>query len=224
VSGAIALLGTTLTAYAYVWEQVEVAHERPPLRRLGLIQVEAVLGIVVAGVTFWFIVIATGATLGVHHETVATAQDAAEALRPFAGRYASVLFGAGLLASAVIAVPVLAGTLAYVVAETFGWRRNLDASFARAPAFYRALLLGLALATLITFAGVSPIALLFASSIAGGIATPLTLVFLMLVAQHDRVMRSHRIGRNLRIAGWFVVAVVGASVLAYLYQTATGAS
>jgi len=222
VSGAIALLGTTLTAYAYVWEQVEVAQQRPPLRRLGLVQAEAALGIIVAGVTFWFILIATGATLGVHHREVQTADDAARALAPFAGKYASLLFAVGLFGSALIAVPVIAGTSAYVLAEAFGWRRSLDATFAGAPRFYRALLICLGIATAIALGGVPPIQLLFASSIAGGIATPLTLAFLMLIAERRDVMRGHRIGGWLRAGGWAVTAIVTASVVLYLYQTATG--
>jgi Mn2+/Fe2+ NRAMP family transporter len=224
VSGTIALLGTTLTAYAYVWEQVVVAQQRPPLRRIGLVQAEAALGIVVAGLTFWFILIATGATLGVHHQQVQTAEDAARALEPFAGRYASLLFAIGLFGSALIAVPVIAGTSAYVLAEAFGWRRSLDVTFARAPRFYRALLISIGIATAIAFAGVSPIQLLLASSIAGGIATPLTLAFLMLIAERRDVMRAHRVRGPLLVGGWLVTAIVGASVALYLYQTVTGAS
>jgi Mn2+/Fe2+ NRAMP family transporter len=224
VGGAIALLGTTLTAYAYVWETVEVAQQRPPLRRLGLVQAEAALGIIIAGLTFWFILVATGATLGVHHHDVETAQDAAQALAPFAGPYAAALFAVGLLGSALIAVPVIAGTCAYVVAEAFGWRRSLDVTFARAPRFYWALLLSIGVATLVALAGVSPIQLLLASSIAGGIATPLTLVFLMLIAQRADVMRGHRVAGWLRAGGWGVTAIVAASVALYLYQTVTGQS
>jgi Mn2+/Fe2+ NRAMP family transporter len=224
VSGAIALLGTTLTAYAYVWEQVEVAKQRPPLRHLGLVQAEAALGIIVAGITFWFILIATGATLGVHHHAVETAEDAAQALAPFAGPYASLLFAIGLLASALIAVPVIAGTCAYVLAEAFGWRRSLDVTFAHAPQFYRALLISLGVATLIALAGVPPIALLYWSSIAGGIATPLTLVFLMLIAERRDVMHKYQLGGWLRVGGWSVTTIVTASVAIYLYQTVTGQS
>lgn len=222
VSGAIALLGTTLTSYAYVWETVEVARERPPLRRLGLVQAEAVLGTVVAGITFWFIVVAAGATLGAHHHEVQTAEDAAAALAPIAGPYASILFAVGLLGSALLAVPVIAGTSAYVVAETFGWRRSLDASFARAPRFYAALLISLVAGAALALVGIAPIALLFTSSIAGGIATPLTLVFLMLLAARRDVMRRHLVGPWLRLAGWVVTAVVAASAVAYLVQVALG--
>ena len=222
VSGAIALLGTTLTSYAYVWETIEVAQERPPLRRIGLVQADAALGTVVAGIAFWFIVVATGATLGVHHKTVETAQDAAQALAPIAGKWSSVLFGVGLLGSALLAVPVLAGTSAYVMAEMFGWRRSLDSSFARAPQFYRAMLASLAISTAIAFAGISPIALLYVSSIVAGIATPITLILMLLVARNRLVMRQHRLSTWLMTAGWGVAAIVVAATVAYFYQTVTG--
>lgn len=222
VAGAIALLGTSLTAYAYVWETIEVSHDRPPLRRLGLVQVDAVAGMVFAGIAFYFIVICTGATLGVHHHMVATAQDAAAALTPIAGRYASVLFGIGLFASALLAVPVLAGTNAYVTAEMFGWRASLDAKFSHARAFYVALLLSLAVATAIAYAGVQPIALLFAASIAGGLGTPITLTLMLLVAGDKRVMGRHCVSRRLLAAGWGVNAVVIAACAIYFYQLVTG--
>ena len=137
ISGAIALLGTTLTAYAYVWQTIEMSEESTPLSRLGLVQVDATLGTIIAGATFWFIVIATGATLGVHHKTVQTAQDAADALTPFAGHWAKLLFGIGVLASALIAIPVIGATSAYVASEMFGWGGGIDKKFWHAKASYR---------------------------------------------------------------------------------------
>jgi Mn2+/Fe2+ NRAMP family transporter len=205
VAGALALLGTTLTSYAYVWETIEEAQEKPSLDHLGLVQVDAGLGMVMAGVIFWFIIIGTGATLGVHHKPVRTAQDAAAALAP--------------LASAVLAVPVLAGTSAYVMAEAFGWRASLDERFARAPAFYASLLLSLAVGVSIAYVGVRPIRLLFLSGIAGGLATPVTLAFMMRAARDRRVMGDHRIGGRLAAAGWLVAAVVTTASVLYLWQT-----
>jgi len=222
VAGALALLGTTLTSYAYVWETIEVAQERPPIRRLGLVQVDAALGMIGAGVSFWFILIATGATLGVHHKVVQTAQDAAAALAPLAGPHAAMLFGIGLLASALIAVPVLAGTSAYVIAEMFGWRRSLDAKFARARGFYVSLLLSLAVSTGIAYAWNDPIQILFYSGIAGGLGTPITLVFMMLIAHNREVMHKHAIGGALAAGGWIVTAIVIAACAVYLFQVATG--
>jgi Mn2+/Fe2+ NRAMP family transporter len=222
VSGALALLGTTLTAYAYVWETIEQSEEKPRLNRLGLVQVDAALGIVVAGLTFWFILIATGATLGVHHQKVDTAAQAAEALAPIAGKYAQLIFAIGLLGSALIAIPVIAGTCAYVAAEMFGWRRSLDAKFDRARAFYLTLTGCTAIAVAIGFLGVKPIALLYYSGIAGGITTPFTLILMLLVARNPRVMRRHVVKPWLAVAGWIVVAIVTASAVVYLVQTLTG--
>jgi len=222
VAGALALLGTTLTAYAYVWETIELSEEKPPLRRLGLVQVDAALGIVVAGLTFWFILVATGATLGVHHQHVDTADQAAQALAPLAGKYASLVFGVGLLGSALVAIPVIAGTSAYVASEMFGWRRSLDATFQDAPRFYLMLIGCVAVSTGIAFAGIKPITLLFYSGIAGGIATPLTMVLMLLIGRNHKVMHQMRIAPWLAVAGWCVTAIVTAASAIYLFQTLSG--
>jgi Mn2+/Fe2+ NRAMP family transporter len=217
-AGTIALLGTTLTAYAYVWETIEMSEERPKLMNLGLVQADAALGTVIAGIVFWFIVVATAATLGTHHQQVQTAQDAANALAPLAGRWASLLFGVGLFGSSAIALPVLAGTSAYVVAEMFGWRKGIDAKFQQAPFFYGVVFGTLAIAVGIAFLGVQPIALLFAASIAGGLATPITLFFVLLAAGSTKLMGSFRPPLWLRVAGWVVFAVVSAASILYLLQ------
>jgi Mn2+/Fe2+ NRAMP family transporter len=163
-------------------------------------------------------VVATAATLGTHHQQVQTAQDAANALAPLAGRWASLLFGVGLFGSSAIALPVLAGTSAYVVAEMFGWRKGIDAKFQQAPFFYGVVFGTLAIAVGIAFLGVQPIALLFAASIAGGLATPITLFFVLLAAGSTKLMGSFRPPLWLRVAGWVVFAVVSAASILYLLQ------
>lgn len=220
-SAAIALLGTTLTAYAYVWETIQMSEERPRLMHLGLVQADAALGTVIAGISFWFIVIATGATLGIHHHRVETVQDAAQALQPLAGRWSSLLFGIGLLGSSLIALPVLAGTSAYVVAEMFGWRKGIDAHFQQAPYFYGVVIATLIIAVGVSYLGVQPVRLLFAGSIAGGIATPVTLFFVLLAAQNEDLMGRFKLRGWLLASGWLVFAIVTASVVFYLYQTFT---
>ena len=222
VSGALALLGTTLTAYAYVWETIELSEEKPKLRRLGLVQVDAALGIVVAGLTFWFILVATGATLGTHHHQVQTAQEAAQALAPVAGKYASLVFAIGLLGSALVAIPVIAGTSAYVAAEMFGWRHSLDAKFARARRFYLTLSGCVLVSVVIGLAGVPPIKLLFFSGIAGGIATPFTMALMLLVGRNRSIMHQLRIPAWLAVAGWCVTLIVTSATVIYLAQTLTG--
>jgi Mn2+/Fe2+ NRAMP family transporter len=224
IAGAIALLGTTLTAYAYVWQEIEISEERQPLRRMGLVQVDATFGAIAAGVTFWFIVIATGATLGVHGKQVHTAAEAAQALAPAAGRFASILFGIGLIGSALLALPVLLATSAYVVSEMFGWAGKLDARFFQAPRFYLTMVAIAIAASGIAFIGIPPIRLLFISSIAGGIATPITLVFLLLAASQHATPEHAPISPWLRAGGWAVTAIVTIAAITFLYQTLTGSS
>jgi Mn2+/Fe2+ NRAMP family transporter len=217
-SAAIALLGTTLTAYAYVWETIETSENPVRLRQLGLVQADAGLGAIIAGLSFWCIVIATGATLGVQHHAVNTVQDAAQALAPIAGHAASLLFGIGLLGSAMISLPVLAGTSAYVVAEMFGWRKGVDAKFQQARRFYVVVVATLAVGVAIALVGIPPVHLLFIGSIAGGLATPITLFFLLLAANNDTLMGAFRPPRWLQVAGWITFGIVTASALIFLFQ------
>ncbi|MGZ3517546.1 MAG: NRAMP family divalent metal transporter [Vulcanimicrobiaceae bacterium] len=221
VDGAIAMLGTTLTAYAYVWETIEIHQEKPPLKRLGLVQVDSVLGTVVAGISFWCITVATGATLGAHHHQVQTAQDAARALQPLAGRWASVLFGAGLIASSLLAVPVLAATAAYMLKELFHWRGRIGSAFWDAPQFNVAVIGLLVFAVLVALAGFPAIKLLFIASIAGGIATPITLVFLILAASDKKATRGRVPNRVILVASWCTAAIVTIAAALFLVRTLT---
>ncbi len=216
IGGALALLGTTLTGYVYIWESVEVAERAPALSQLRSVRIDATLGMVFATLMFLFILVATGATLGREHSLVQTAADAALALKPLAGPWASALFGIGVLGSALLAVPVIAGTTGYVVAHTFGWRGGLNAPFRDARAFYAAIVAALAIAAVFSFAGVSPIALLYGASIAGGLATPITLYFAVRLARDEVTMGGHRIGPLLAGAGWVVAALMSAAAILYL--------
>lgn len=222
IGGGLALLGTTLTAYVYIWESIEVAERAPRLSGLRSVKIDATLGMLVATVTFLFILVATGATLGKHGISVNTASDAALALRPLAGTWASSLFGIGLLGSAALAVPVLVGTNGYVIAQTFGLNGTLNARFQDARAFYVTMLVSLAIAAALAFVGVSPIALLYWASVAGGIATPVTLYFVVRLARDEAVMGEHRIGPWLASAGWVVMAIMTLAAVLYLLFLALG--
>jgi len=218
-SGAIALLGTTLTAYAYVWQSVEAAKERVPISRLGLVQVDATLGTIIAGISFWAIVMATGATLGVHHQQVETADQAATALRPLAGRFASLLFGIGLLGSSLLAVPVLIATSVYCARTLYGWRATLDTHWWRGPQFYGFMVALTLMAATVAFAGASPIRVLFIASIIGGLATPVTLVIMLLIGRNKRAMGKKPLSPALMISGWVVTGIVSIAALVFLVTT-----
>jgi Mn2+/Fe2+ NRAMP family transporter len=173
-----------------------------------LVQVDATLGTIVAGLSFWAIVVATGATLGVHHQSVDTADEAARALEPLAGHYAKLLFGLGLLGSALLAIPVLIATSGYMLNEALGWHSSLDTQWRRGRRFYGSMILMTMTAALAGLLGAPPIKVLFIASIIGGIGTPISLVVMLLVARSKVVMGHHPISSPLAAAGWGVAGIV----------------
>lgn len=153
VSGGLALLGTTLTSYVYVWETI--GRNGPESADLGRARAGAVAGSIVTAVILWFMLVACAATLGRHPPTtVSSAQQAAAALRPLAGTAAADLFAAGLVVSALVALPVLLATTAHVVGAQFDWRRGLNQTIANARGFYVVLAASAGLAIAVTLAGV----------------------------------------------------------------------
>ncbi|GAA1789912.1 divalent metal cation transporter [Planosporangium flavigriseum] len=218
VTGAVALLGTTLTTYMYVWQTVEQVEERCSRAWVGVRELDAVVGTVLAVAVFWFILVASGATLGVHHQHAETAEQAAQALRPVAGSFASGLFAIGLLASAALALPVIMASTAYATGSAFAWRCGLSLPVREAPAFYAVLATGAVLGSVLALAGISPIRLLFIASIIAGVATPIGLVLLVLVAGNAQLMNHQAVGRPLLTAGWAVTALVAGVSIVYLAQ------
>jgi Mn2+/Fe2+ NRAMP family transporter len=208
IEGALAILGTTLTSYVYIWLTIAQAERRDAARRVAPAQAEAAFGMLCSVAVFWFILVGTGATLGQQQRSVQTAQDAAAALQPVAGHVAATLFAVGLCASAALALPIIAATSGYVLAQQYGWPSGLSLRPRQATRFY-AIIAGVTLlAGIVALIGVPPIRLLFWASLAGGIATPVGLALLLLLARDRAVMGSQRIGRRLAAIGWGTTALV----------------
>jgi Mn2+/Fe2+ NRAMP family transporter len=214
VTGALALLGTTLTSYVYVWETVqrgveEPRHDTPPGTALTRAGAGAIAGAVFTALILWSMLVASAATLGRHHQVVASPQDAARALRPLAGPLAGNLFAAGLVVSAVVALPVLMASTAYVVGAQFDWRRGLSQRVGQARRFYGVLAVSAGLAVAVTLAGVPVFGMLVAASVIGGLGTPIGLVLLVRLARDPLIMGDRAISPFLALAGWMIAVVVG---------------
>ena len=227
VAGGLALLGTTLTSYVYVWETVSRGSEEPHddgphPRGLARARAGAILGAVLTAVILWCMLVASAATLGQHHETVTSAQQAAQALRPLAGSGASDLFALGLVVAAVVALPVLMATTAYVVGAQFDWRRGLSERIGGARRFYIVLAASIGLGLATSLANISVIGMLVAASVIGGLGTPIGLVLLVRLARDPAVMGVRSISRWLSIAGWSVAVTVGGAGLLLVISAAAG--
>jgi Mn2+/Fe2+ NRAMP family transporter len=227
LAGALALLGTTLTSYVYFWETIARGVEEPVDNGadgtgLARARLGAVVGAISTAVILWFMLVASAATLGRRHQPVATAQDAAGALRPLAGSLTSGFFAAGLVASAVVALPVLMATTAHVVGAEFDWRRGLSQKVRHAKAFYGILAASIALGVAVDLAGVQLIDMLVAASVIGGLGTPVGIALLVGIGRDPQVMGDQRISLRLAIAGWTVAAVVGGFGVLYVIGAAAG--
>ena len=218
---ALSLLGTTVTSYVYVWQTIAQAERRPSRAALRAGKTDAILGSFFAVAVFWFILVAMGATLGVHHLHANTAGEAAQALRPVAGALAGGLFAVGLLASAVVALPVLMATTAYATGAQMQWRRGLSATVRDAPLFYGALVASALLGAGVALSGIAPIRLLFLAGIIAGIATPVGLILLLAVAANHHVMGDRPVPRPWLIAGGLVTATIAIVSLAFIVQQLT---
>jgi Mn2+/Fe2+ NRAMP family transporter len=227
IGGSLALIGTALTSYVYVWETIQRGVEEPPditIMGGGLARARlgAIISAVFTAVMLWFMLVASAATLGKNHQTISSAQQAAEELRPLAGPQAADLFAIGLIISALCVLPVLMATTAYVVGAQFDWRCGLSEPVSKAGGFYAVLTASIGLAVAVTLANISVMTMLVAASVIAGFGTPIGLVILVLIGRDRTIMGSRPISRRLAVAGWTVAALVGGFGLIYAIAAALG--
>lgn len=219
-TGAVGLLGTTITPYLFFWQTAAEREERRGVAQLGDTYIDLASGMLFSNVIAYFIVVSTASTLFLHGRTIATAADAAAALQPFAGRFATVLFAVGVLGAGLLAVPVLAISTGYIVAGTMGWRMGLGREAYSAPGFYSVIALSLLAGVELAIAGVNPIKALFYSQVLDGLVAPVLIAMMVILAGRRRLMGAYIATRWERIGGWAAFAVMAAADLALLYSLA----
>jgi Mn2+/Fe2+ NRAMP family transporter len=160
----------------------------------------------------YFIILTTAATLHAHGTTdIATAQDAAESLRPFAGNGAYLLFTLGMLGTGMLAVPVLAGSAAYAVAEAEAWRGTLADRPRFAPRFYAVVAVSMLLGLALDYVGLNAVKMLFWSAVLNGVLAPPLIVLVILLTSNADVMGARVSSRLLRALGWATAAMMTAA-------------
>jgi Mn2+/Fe2+ NRAMP family transporter len=225
----VAVLGTTISPYLFFWQasqEVEEQRATPgnePLKdapeqareHLQRIKTDTYVGMMFSNLIAFCIMLTTAATLHAAGITdIQSSAQAAEALRPLAGAFAFALFAAGIIGTGLLAVPVLAGSAAYAVAETFRWPIGLGLTLAEARGFYAVLTVATVLGVLIDLSGIDSMkALVWAAIVNGVIAVPI-MTIMMLLAGKPEVMGPFVIKRRLKLLGWLAVAVMAAAVVA----------
>ena len=202
-----AFLGTTISPYLFFWQADEEVEEEvsggkiadantttPTVSRADIsrMRTDTALGMFFSQVITVCIIVSVAATLGVHGITqINTAADAAQALRPLAGDFAYLLFALGIIGTGLLAIPVLAGSVGYAVAEAFGWEVGLGKRFGQARGFYLIIALVTALGLLVNFIHISPMLMLYYSAVVNGVLAPPLMVILLLIGNNKKIMGAH---------------------------------
>ena len=230
----VALFGTTISPYLFFWQaaqEVEELNADPrasPLaktsegarRHLRRIKIDTYIGMGFSNLVALFIIVCTAATLHAAGVTdIATSAQAAQALRPLAGDWAFLLFSLGIIGTGMLAVPVLAGSAAYAVAETFEWKTGLDLKLLEAREFYAIIALATIAGVLLDFTPVDPIKALFWSAVINGVIAVPIMVVMMLLADDPKVMGPFTVTRRLKALGWLATWTMAAAVVA-MFATA----
>jgi Mn2+/Fe2+ NRAMP family transporter len=201
-AGLVAVLGTTISPYLFFWQAgQEVEEEKAKGRRLVIHRrgatsreivdrrIDVGVGTFFSNLVMFFIILTTALTLHRHGiQTITTTREAATALRPLAGDYAYFLYTLGIVGTGLLAIPTLAGSAAYAIAETFDWAYGLDERFENAVLFYSVFILSTVVGAALDFFSVDPIKALLWSAIINGVLAPFVLVALLLVASDKRIM------------------------------------
>ncbi|MFM8382099.1 MAG: NRAMP family divalent metal transporter, partial [Actinomycetota bacterium] len=216
IAALIALFGTTISPYLFFWqtsEEVEELHDRGATDGLdGSVSLRAMRGDVVSGIgsgvfIMFAIMTVSAATLGENGiTTVATAEQAALALEPLAGSAAKFLFAIGIIGTGLLAVPVLAGSTAFALAETAGWSEGLSLKMNQARAFYVVIAGSMLLGLGFNFFGLNPVRALYWSAILNGLAAPPLILMILVLSRRQSVLQD-------RVSGRASVVLVGAAAL-----------
>jgi Mn2+/Fe2+ NRAMP family transporter len=225
----VAIFGTTISPYLFFWqasqevEEQRAAKGQQPLKQarqqareaLARIRLDTYIGMGLSNLVAFFIMLTAAVTLHAHGVTdIQTSAQAAEALRPIAGNFAFVLFAAGIVGTGLLAVPILAGSAAYAVAEACRWPIGLGRTLPRAKGFYAILSIATLLGVSINFTPIDPIKALFWSAVINGvIAVPIMAVMMLMAARPD-VMSVFTVKRRLKVLGWLATCVMAGSVIA----------
>lgn len=210
----IAVVGTTIAPWMQFYQQASVVDKGLTTRDYPYARMDTVLGVLTMEVVAFFIIVACAATLFVEGISIQTAEDAARALAPLAGRYASWLFAIGLLNAALFSVAIIPLSTAYALCEAFGWEAGLDRTFREAPVFY-GLYTGMVAtgALVILIPGLPLIPVMVLSQFLNGILLPVILVYMLRLTNNRRLLGDYTNSPLFNLIATVTVLVVGLSAI-----------
>ena len=222
----VAILGTTISPYLFFWQatmEAEGILQKP--RRVVVnknllynMKMDVNFGMFFSNLVMFFIILTTGAVLykaGIRQ--IDTVSQAAKALEPIAGKFTYLLFAIGVIGTGLLAIPVLAGSLSYIIAETFNWKQGLDKKFHEAKGFYITLIVSLLLGLSMDFLGISPIQALVYTAVLYGLTAPVLIGIILHICNNKKIMGEFTNKLRSNILGFLTLMLMSAAAIALIY-------
>jgi NRAMP (natural resistance-associated macrophage protein)-like metal ion transporter len=223
-----AVLGTTISPYLFFWQTSQEIEEQVAMGKTSIesrrgatkkqikkMRLDVWSGMLLSNVVMFFIIAACGGVLFKHGITnITSASQAAEALRPFAGNATYWLFAIGIIGTGFLAIPVLAGSSSYAIAESLGWRGGLNRKLKQAYAFYGVIILSMVVGLAINFIGIDPIKALIYSAVGNGLVAPVVLLLIILISRNKKIMGDWVNKLSTTVLGWAVVLIMATAGVA----------
>jgi NRAMP (natural resistance-associated macrophage protein)-like metal ion transporter len=223
IQAIVAIFGTTISPYLFVWQAGEEVEERKAERirrvdakELRLMRIDVISGMAAGILVMFAIMVTSGSTLGATGgRSIQTASEAARALEPLAGGLASTVFALGIVGTGLLAIPTLAGSAAYALAEAAGWKEGLSRKPSDARAFYSVIAIAMLVGVMLNFVGIDPIHALYLSAVLNGLAAP-PLILMMLILSNSAAVGRRKGGRLSDALVGIAFLVMTAAALTYL--------
>jgi len=222
----VALMGTTISPYLFFWQATMEAESAAHRKRKILVDKKIMnnmkedvnIGMLLSNIVMFFIILTTGSVLYKNGITqIETVDQAAKALEPLVGNLAYIVFTIGVLGTGFLAIPVLAGSQSYMLAETFGWNEGLDKKFATAKPFYITIIISLLVGLCMDFIGISPIKALVYTAILYGITAPILIAVIMHIGNNKKIMNQYTNSKLSNVLGGMTLLLMTLAAIVLIY-------
>ncbi len=222
----VAILGTTISPYLFFWQATMEAEDKDHRQKQVIVDkhilrnmaADVNTGMFASNLVMLFIILTTGVVLhNANIRDINTVEQAAKALQPLAGKFSYIFFALGVIGTGFLAIPVLAGSLSYMLAESFGWEEGLDKKFHEARPFYIVIIIALVIGLLINILGISPMKALIYTAILYGVTSPVMIAVVMHIGNNKKIMNNFTNSRLSNILGMITFIVMAMAAIALIY-------
>jgi Mn2+/Fe2+ NRAMP family transporter len=233
ISILVAILGTTISPYLFFWQAtMEVEGKKGKIKNKQLVLNKKIMhemrqdvdfGMLFSNLVMFFVILTAGSVLfnGNIHQ-IDTVEQAAQALKPLAGNAAYLLFAVGIIGTGLLAIPVLSGSLSYIITESFGWKEGLDKKFYHAKAFYLIIAISLILGLSLNYIGISPIKALIYSAILYGLTAPVLIAIILHISNNKKIMGKNTNGKTSNILGFLSLILMTMAAVVLIFMLLRG--